>query len=81
VKHAIGRPSDHDVPDKVAASVIGNIDLHHGQYSHTPPCGAIRVYGCVASARLSQALAEYGYTAIARSEDSFTAWRSAEDAS
>jgi len=66
-------------PDEVAASMIGTIDEHHGQYSQTPPCGCIRVYGCGASARLVEALAEYGYTAIIRSEEGFSA-RPGEDA-
>ena len=67
-------------PDEVAASMIGTIDEHHGQYSHTPPCGCIRVYGCGASTRLVEALAGYGYTTIVRSEDGFSAGRSGEDA-
>ena len=40
--------------------VVGDVDLHHGSYSHDPPWETLEVYGCAASPQVRRALQEFG---------------------
>jgi hypothetical protein len=52
--------------DQIVAAMLETIDLHHGQYSHTPPWSFVEVYGAQPTPLLSAALAEFGFKNIAR---------------
>jgi hypothetical protein len=47
-------------PSAWALSVLGEIDLHHGEYSQTPAYNALEVIGTEATSDLRKALEEYG---------------------
>lgn len=40
--------------------VLGNVDLHHGEYSYNPPWSIIEVYGCAPTPAIHAAVAEHG---------------------
>ena len=66
---AIGAVTVFDVDQEVSQeawvlSVLGDIDLHHGEHSHVPPYTALEVFGVEATHDLRVALAEYGLTEI-----------------
>lgn len=53
--------------------VLGDIDLHHGPYSHTPGYSAVEICGVEPSPALLAALAEYRLTTISRIAGGFRA--------
>lgn len=53
-----------DRPEETVASILETIDLHHGEYSHSPPWSVLEVYGASPSPFLAAALADYGFTDI-----------------
>lgn len=63
-------------PDEIVASMLETIDLHHGEYSHSPPWSVLEVYGASPSPSLAAALADYGFTDISPTPDGFRASRS-----
>ena len=69
-----------DRPDEIVASVLETIDLHHGEYSHSPTWTVLEVYGANPTPSLSAVLAERGFTNIAPTPDGFTASRSTREA-
>jgi len=52
---------------------LDTIDLHHGEYSASPPYTVIEVMGCPPSDRVRAALGEFGFTVDSLSPDGFTA--------
>jgi hypothetical protein len=64
-----------DPPDEVVASMLGTIDLHHGEYGHVPPWSGLEVFGTNATPRLVAALAERGFSRIVPTPDGFKSWR------
>ncbi len=56
-----------------ARSILGDIDLHHGEYSHMPPYSALEVIGTEVTDDLREALSEYGLTEVESREDGFRA--------
>ncbi|MFN0053938.1 MAG: hypothetical protein ACKV0T_17300 [Planctomycetales bacterium] len=65
-------------PDKIVAGIIGTIELHHGEYSHTPPMSVLEVFGADPTPRLMTALADYGFSKTAPIDGGFKAWRAIE---
>jgi hypothetical protein len=45
---------------EVAAAVLGDVDLHHGEFSHDPPWSVIEVIGCSPTESLVAAFAAFG---------------------
>ena len=62
-----------DSPTDWAIDVLGDIHLHHGEYSHDPPYAAIEIVGVQAEPDLVAALAEYGLTQIDPRPNGFVA--------
>lgn len=48
-------------PDVIAAGVLSNIELHHGEYGHTPPVSRLEIHGASRTAGLVAALQELGF--------------------
>jgi hypothetical protein len=69
-----------DRPDEIVASMLETIDLHHGEYSHSPPWSVLEVYGASPSPSLAAALADYGFTDILPILGGFRASRSFHEA-
>jgi hypothetical protein len=69
-----GKPTDP--PDEIVTSMLDTIDLHHGEYGHSPPLSVLEVYGAKPTTALSAALAERGFTNVSPMDDGFRAWRS-----
>lgn len=60
-------------PEQWCAGVIAAVDLHHGEWSHDPPYGAVEVHGATPNDAVRAALAEYGLTQITRELEGFRA--------
>jgi hypothetical protein len=45
---------------EVVEAVLGDVDLHHGEFSHDPPWSVIEVVGCSSTDSLSAAFAAFG---------------------
>ena len=60
-------------PAAWALAILVDIDLHHGKYSHTPPCTALEVIGTGPTNDLRDALREYGLTDLESRADGFRA--------
>lgn len=54
-------------------SVVYDVDLHHGEYSHDPPVSVIEVFGPAPSRDAEAAFSSFGFTSISRSPFGFTA--------
>jgi hypothetical protein len=67
-------------PDEVAAARLGDIDLHHGGFSHSPPLTRLEVYGTTRTTTLSSALEAIGFTVFDDLAIGFVAERRLEDA-
>jgi len=59
-------------------SLLGVIELHHGEYSHEPPVDELEVIGASVSAPVGSALSEYGYLEVSPTEDGFVARKPAQ---
>ena len=62
-------------PEGQVLGVLGEVDLHHGQYSHTPPWDTLEIYGASPSPALRAALAEFGVVAFRETPDGFSCTR------
>ena len=62
-------------PDESVASILETVDLHNGEYSHTPPWSVLEVFGANPTPQLVDALAGFGFLNIASTHDGFRAWR------
>jgi hypothetical protein len=56
-----------------AASVLGAIQDHHGEYSHDPPVDAVEIHGAVLTGELRAALAAHGFTQVEQTGDALLA--------
>jgi hypothetical protein len=54
------RVHQSDSPSDWALSVLGDINLHHGEYSQTPPDNILVIIGAEPTPDLRKALVEYG---------------------
>jgi len=53
--------------------VLGTIDLHHGEYSHTPPLSVLEIYGLPFCEPLRSHFAEYDFTVFQETDYGFRA--------
>lgn len=56
-------------------AVLGEVDLHHGEYSHDPPWSVIQVFGCMPNENLTAAFALFGAKIFLTGPDTFEARR------
>lgn len=49
-----------DAASETVAHVLGDVKLHHGAYSHTPPTSSLEIHGAALTNELREALAEHG---------------------
>ena len=64
-----------EAPEQIVIDRLADIDLHHGEYSHTPPWTALEVIGAKASQEVTEALSEYGAERIETTGAGFVAYR------
>ncbi len=64
-------------PEESLVSILGDLELHHGQYSHDPPLSVIEVLGTVMTDHIREALTELGFTEIRTTDHGFVAQRPA----
>ena len=57
----------------IAAAQLPSIDLHHGEYSHSPPWSVIEIYGTNPTPGLVIRLREFGLTEITHGSGFFMA--------
>jgi hypothetical protein len=55
--------------------ILPQVDLHHGQYSQSPPYRAVEVFGAQATEDLRRVFSKYGFTISAERSDGFRALR------
>ena len=72
--------SEADPPETQVLQVLADVDLHHGEHSHSPPWDGLEVYGATPSPALQEALAEFGVDDILPTVDGFRCRRSVEGA-
>ena len=72
----IFKVSSGESPDQSCARILGDVDLHHGQFSHDPPFGAVEVFGALLTPLLERALGKLGFKDIVPREGGFRAERS-----
>lgn len=61
--------------EDVLISELGAVDLHHGEWSHDPPCSVLNVVGAAWSGRIEAVLDEFGFTLSERTAEGFVAER------
>jgi hypothetical protein len=62
-------------PEDWLLGILDAVDLHHGEYSQTPPYSELRVVGTPLSPRLRAELAEFGFIRYEDSSDGFVAYK------
>jgi hypothetical protein len=67
-------------PSEVAADQLSSIDLHHGEYSHSPPWSLLEVYGTEPTPTLTAALRDFGLAEIIQQPGFFIARQTPEGA-
>ena len=60
-------------PEDWLVSVLGEVELHHGEYSSSPPYSALQVVGTGLSQRLRSELESYGFRQFEDTPDGFLA--------
>ena len=63
--------SEADSPEELLIGVLGAVDLHHGEYSHSPPWSTLEVYGASATPAVRAALAEFGVNTFSSTRRGF----------
>ena len=67
-------PAEVSAAENVLA-VLGEVDTHHGQYSHDPPWSVIRVVGCIPNKDLIAAFTSFDAKIFLTGPDAFEARR------
>ena len=67
--------SEGESPEDSFLRILGDVDLHHGEYSHEPAWDSLEVYGVLPTPPIRAALAEYEVTDIAPFLGGFTCRR------
>ena len=65
--------SDDAKPEIALLGIIGDIDLHHGQYSHDPPWTEIEVLGLKPTEQIIEKFKEYGALDVIETPKGFIA--------
>ena len=60
-------------PEDWCLNVLGDVDLHHGVYSHVPPYTVLEIYGVALTQDLRAALGERGFDTVLERADGFRA--------
>jgi hypothetical protein len=60
-------------PEDWLLSVLGEIELHHGEYSQSPPYSALNIIGTSLSQRLQIELESYGFKSFKNTTEGFLA--------
>jgi hypothetical protein len=60
-------------PEDWCASVLPDVDLHHGRLSHDPPYSVIDVYGVPLTPALRAALGDFGFRSVLARDGGFRA--------
>jgi len=58
-------------PEDWFINELDTIDLHHGEYSHTPPYSILEVIGVACSDKVQNVLRGYGFIRFERTNDGF----------
>jgi hypothetical protein len=66
---------DEALAAEMVVAVLGDVDLHHGEYSHEPPWSVIKVVGCASDSDLVAAFASYGAALVTTDPAAFEARR------
>jgi hypothetical protein len=70
--------TDSQPPEEMFIDILGAVDLHHGEYSHTPPWDTLEVYGTSATSAVRRALAEFGVSEFVGISEGFRCTRPVE---
>jgi len=65
--------------EKLFARILETVDVHHGEYSHSPPWGELRVYGIERAAAINSTLAAYAVTHVEDRDDHFVGSRQLDE--
>jgi hypothetical protein len=63
----------NSTPDEWCAGILDVVDIHHDEYSHTPPYSVIEVIGTRLTTGLRKAFAQYGLKEFVKGADGFQA--------
>jgi hypothetical protein len=64
-------------PEDWLVSILDEVELHHGEYSQSPPYSALRVVGAALSRRLQEELESYGFKQFEDAPGGFLAHKTA----
>jgi hypothetical protein len=60
-------------PEQWCKGILGTIDLHHGEHSHTPPYSRLEIYGLPFNDTLRLIFSDYGFTSFQQTDHGFKA--------
>jgi hypothetical protein len=66
---------DEESAEDMLIRVLGEIELHHGEYSHDPPWSILEVYGTGPTPVAEAALHEYSVNRLEATDQGFIAYR------
>jgi hypothetical protein len=67
------RRRENFVPEESGAAMLDTIELHHGEYSRSPPYGRLEVYGAKLNEEFRRELENYGFREFTVKADHFEA--------
>ena len=76
----IFRVGDEDSHESMLLSVVGDVDLHHGEYSKEYPWTDLHVYGAALTSEVRDVLSEYGIHTFSDAPSGFWCTRGARGA-
>lgn len=62
-------------PEESLLSILGTVELHHGEYSHDPAVSVMEVYGSAITEELREAFRSLGFAQVRPAEFGFIAER------
>jgi hypothetical protein len=65
----------HDSADEVCRGILETVELHHGEWSHTPPWSEVEVHGASLTPTLREAFVELDFREFGTTPDGFIAVR------
>lgn len=66
----------NESPEAACARIVGDVDEHHGEFSHVPPWSEFEVFGVKLNSTLQEAFKDIGGTAFENTQDGFVCRRS-----
>jgi hypothetical protein len=67
-------------PEDEVQAILPDVDVHHGEYSHTPPWSALEIYGASPTPSLRETLASFGVDNVEPLPGGFRCSRGAQGA-